>query len=243
MEVPKEGVNQAPGLLYNAMVHPFEGYGMRGVIWYQGESNVGRASEYSQLFSSMITSWRQKWNDDFSFYFAQIAPYNYGEGSNAAFLREAQLQTMQSLEKTGMAVTLDLGNCTNIHPGNKKTVADRLAYWALAKDYNIEGIPFSGPVFREMKTEDNQIILQFNNAEYGLTSWDKELTGFEIAGNDKKFHPAQAEIQRDKTIKVSSGNVEEPVAVRYAFGNCVEGNLYNNHGLPASSFRTDSWEK
>lgn len=243
VEVPEERVNKVPCLLYNAMLHPFEGFGMRGVIWYQGESNVRRASEYSQLFSSMISSWRQKWNDDFSFYFAQIAPYNYGEERNSAFLREAQLQTMQSLKKTGMVVTLDVGNCTNIHPGNKKTVADRLTYWALAKDYNIEGIPFSGPVFKEIKAEKNFLILSFRYAENGLTSLGKGLTGFEIAGSDKIFYPAQAEIQRNKTIIVWSQNVENPVAVRYAFGNCVEGTLYNNYGLPASSFRTDSWEK
>ncbi|MDT0648013.1 sialate O-acetylesterase [Zunongwangia sp. F260] len=240
-QVPEENVNKKPALLYNAMLHPFIGYGFKGIIWYQGESNVGRSSEYEKLFSSMITSWRQKWNKNFPFYFVQIAPYNYGDGSNSAFLREAQLKTMETLDKTGMAVTMDVGNCTNIHPGNKKTIADRLSYWALAKDYNIEGIPFSGPVFSEMEAEDHRLILQFKYAENGFYSENDELKGFEVAGSDKKFHPAQAIINRNKTITVSSEEVKKPVAVRYAFKNCIEGTLYNTYGLPASSFRTDSW--
>lgn len=243
--VPKKGKHQAPTLLYNAMIHPFAGYGMKGIIWYQGESNRENASEYNKLFPEMIQSWREKWNNEnLPFYFVQIAPFNYKEGANSAFLREAQLNTMKTVENTGMVVTLDIGNCTNIHPAEKKTVGNRLALWALSKTYNIEGIGFSGPVFKDMEQiKTGKIKLNFDYVVNGLSSFGKELIGFEISGEDKIFYKAQAQIQSDKSVLVWSNQVKYPVAVRYAFKNCTEGTLFNTEGLPASSFRTDNWKK
>ncbi|WP_254712462.1 hypothetical protein [Polaribacter pectinis] len=150
---------------------------------------------------------------------------------------------MQSLKNSGMAVTMDIGECDNIHPSNKKPVGDRLAYWALSKTYNIGGITYSGPVYKEMKVEDSKAILNFDYANNGFSSFGKKLHGFEIAGNDKVFYEADVKITKHKkSLTVWSDKVQEPIAVRYAFKNCVEGTLYNVEGLPASSFRTDNWD-
>lgn len=241
-EIPEKRQNQKPTLLYNGMIHPFIGYDIAGTIWYQGESNYRNGEEYKKLFPAMIKLWREKWEQpSLPFYFVQIAPYNYNY-SLSAFLREAQLYTMQTVENTGMAVTMDIGNCTNIHPAEKKLVGDRLAYWALSKTYNILGVAFSGPVYKEMeKTEDGKIQIIFDYAKYGLTSFGKELTDFTIAGEDKVFYHAKAKINKNKTLSVWSDQVQNPVAVRYGFHDCPDGSLFNTEGLPASSFRTDSW--
>ncbi len=238
-----EPERRTPTLMYNGMLHPFIGYGIRGVIWYQGESNRARPGEYLELFPAMVESWREQWGiGDFPFYYVQIAPYDYGSG-NSAFLREAQLHSMAARPNLGMAVTLDIGECGEIHPAEKRTVADRLAYWALAKDYGFGAIGFSSPVYREMEiTEDGKAVLRFDHALRGLTSFGRELAGFEIAGADRIFHPAQAAIaKREVTVTVWSEDVPEPVAVRYAFDDCPSATLYNTEGLPASSFRTDDW--
>lgn len=245
-EVNTKRPNQSPTALYNGMLHPFIGYSIKGAIWYQGESNRLRASEYNALMTAMITSWRTQWNQgSFPFYFTQIAPFNYGTGGNSAYLREAQLHTMQTLENTGMAVTLDIGDARYIHPREKKTVGDRLAYWALAKDYGVAGIEYSGPIYKEIKSiSKGKIELLFENSPNGINSFGKELTGFEIAGEDKVFYPAQAKIGRPKNVlTVHSEKVPNPVAVRYAFHNTSEATLFSTAGLPASSFRTDNWEE
>lgn len=234
---------RTPTLMYNGMLHPFIGYGMRGVIWYQGETNRARPGEYLELFPAMVRTWREQWGiGDFPFYYAQIAPKSW-DGGNSAFLREAQLDSMAALPNMGMAVTLDVGECEQIHPAEKRTVADRLAYWALAKDYGFDVIGYSGPVYREMETsEDGKVVLRFDHAPRGLASFGKELEGFEIAGEDRVFHPAKAAIAaREVTVTVWSGDVPAPAAVRYAFGDCPPATLYNTEGLPASSFRTDDW--
>jgi len=241
-KIPNKKKQYEPTLLFNAMLHPFIGYNIKGAIWYQGESNRLRANEYEQLISEMVKSWRTKWQNDFPFYFVQIAPFEYNN-TNSAFLREAQLKTMLSLDNSGMAVTMDIGECKNIHPGNKKHVGDRLAYWALSKTYNIDGITFSGPVYKQMKVKDSKVILSFDYAENGFSSFGKDLNGFEIAGEDKIFYEAIVKLNKNKTIIVRSDKVSKPVAVRYAFKNCVEGTLFNTEGLPASSFRTDNWEE
>lgn len=246
-EIPERQKQHTPTLLYNAMLHPFVGYQIKGVIWYQGESNRLKPKQYTSLFPAMIELWRNKWQQgNFPFYFAQIAPFDYSQrpdDGNSAFLREAQLYAMQTVENTGMAVTMDIGECNNIHPGDKEKVGNRLAYWALAKDYGFDGIAYSGPVYREMEvTDGKEIELLFDHAPNGFSSFGQKLSGFEIAGEDKVFHPAEAKINRDKTITVWSEHVVEPVAVRYAFENCVNGTLFNTEGLPASSFRTDDWE-
>ena len=243
-EVPEQAVMKPPTLLYNGMLHPFIGYTIKGALWYQGESNRNRAKEYQELFPAMIDFWRSQWNQgDFPFYFVQIAPFGYKDG-NAAYLREAQMLTMKNTINTGMAVTMDIGECRFIHPKEKKLVGERLAYWALSKNYGIEGIAFSGPIYRNMKRKDDgKIEVSFDYAENGLSSFSNELTGFEIAGEDRQFYPAMAQLNWNKTVNVWSKEVPSPVAVRYAFNNCIHGTLFNNEGLPASSFRTDVWEE
>ncbi|MCK0192870.1 sialate O-acetylesterase [Arenibacter sp. F20364] len=242
--LPEEGLNQTPTLLYNAMISPLVGYNIKGAIWYQGESNRNRAKEYAQLFPTMINTWREKWQQGkFPFYFVQIAPYGY-DGGNAGFVREAQLYTMKTVENTGMAVTMDIGDCDFIHPREKKLVGDRLALWALAKDYGMEDIAYSGPVYKAIdEIKDGKVKMSFEYNENGLSSYGQPLSGFEVAGADKVFHPAEAKINGDKSLSVWSEHVSAPVAVRYAFKNCEAGSLFNTEGLPASSFRTDTWEE
>ncbi|ADY53039.1 Sialate O-acetylesterase [Pseudopedobacter saltans DSM 12145] len=232
----------SPSVLFNAMINPLTPFNIKGVIWYQGESNRNNATQYQKLFMAMINSWRKEWgNENMPFYFTQIAPFEYNPSVNAAFLREAQLRTLQNTKNTGMAVTLDIGEKTCIHPAKKIEVAQRLSYWALAKTYGINGIPYSGPIYKSMKVTDGKIELDFEYAPNGISNFGKELKYFTIAGEDQIFYPAKAELERGK-LKVSSQQVAKPVAVRYAWENFVEGNIFNVFGLPASSFRTDNWD-
>ncbi|MGY5352683.1 sialate O-acetylesterase [Wenyingzhuangia sp. IMCC45533] len=243
-EFDKVRVQTTPRVLYNGMIHPIIGYNIKGAIWYQGESNKSRASEYTALMNAMITSWRNQWQQgDFPFYTTQIAPFNYGRKANSAYLREAQLKTSQTLKNTGMAVTLDIGDCYAIHPREKKTVGDRLAYWALANDYNVKGVEYSGPIFKSIKLiNDNTLEVEFSGSRDGISSFGKPLLGFEVAGEDKVFHKATAVIKKKlNALEVSAKEVSKPVAVRYNFNNCVEASLFSVSGLPASSFRSDDW--
>lgn len=245
--VTMRDANTTHTMLYNSMLHPFIGYSIKGVLWYQGEGNRERAKEYQALFSAMINSWRSQWQQGaFPFYFAQIAPHSGLPNNqfNGALLREAQLRTMQSVEKTGMVITMDIGEQFMIHPAQKEQVGNRFAYWALAKDYNIPGIAFCGPIYDKIERNRNDtIVLSFKYAEMGLNSFGKPLTDFEIAGEDKKFYPANAMFTRGKPewVSVWSDSVKNPVSVRYGFKNWVQGSLYNIYALPASSFRTDDW--
>lgn len=240
-EVPEDRPHQTPTLLYNAMINPLVPFNAKGFLWYQGESNVGNAEDYTELFSNMITLWRKDFkNSEMPFYFVEIAPYNYG-GRNSAYLREAQLNTMKNLSNAGMAGTMDIGNCTNIHPGDKKNVGRRLALWALSQTYGLEGFEYSGPVYKSMeKSDDNKIKLSFDHAENGFSTFGQPLKGFEIAGEDGNFVEAETSFNRgEKTISVWSSQVSSPQVVRYGFSNCPEANLYNMEKLPAPSFRTD----
>ncbi|RQW05365.1 hypothetical protein EH223_05145, partial [candidate division KSB1 bacterium] len=231
----------SPSSLYNAMIAPLIPFGIRGAIWYQGESNTREAKLYEKLFPAMIENWRQDWRQgDFPFYFVQIAPYNYDIPVVCALLRDAQRKSL-SVPNTGMAVTLDIGDPNDIHPRNKQEVGKRLAAWALAKDYGKQDIVYSGPLYKSMKIEKNKIRLLFDHVGKGLMSKGDELTHFEIAGADRQFFPARAKIDGE-TILVSSQEVKKPVAVRFAFQNTDEPNFFNKEGLPASSFRTDDWE-
>ncbi|MDX9883251.1 MAG: sialate O-acetylesterase [Prolixibacteraceae bacterium] len=242
----KEGdfSQQTPTVLFNAMIHPFVGYALRGGIWYQGESNRNEPDQYQKLMPGLAENWRAEWGiGDFPFYYVQIAPYDYGtSGLNSAYLREAQLKAANSISNFGMACIMDSGERNCIHPANKKAAGDRLAYLALAKTYGKSGFAYSGPVLKEMTIEGSLIKLTFDFAENGLTSYGKELENFEIAGENKRFCPAKASIT-NKGITLFSSLVEKPVAVRYAFKDFVVGDLFNTEGLPASSFRTDDWEK
>ncbi len=231
--------------LYNAMIAPLIPYAIRGAIWYQGESNLDRAYQYRTLFPAMIANWRSDWKQgNFPFGFVQIAPYRYkGQNpENYPELCEAQTMTLKNSPNTGMAVTADIGDVTNIHPKNKQEVGRRLAIWAMAKVYGSKKLVYSGPIYKSMKIRGNQIVLNFDYCGGGLTSGDgKPLVEFTIAGIDKVFFPAKAEII-GKTVVVSSDKVTNPVAIRYAWHDDAQPNLANKEGLPASLFRTDSWK-
>jgi sialate O-acetylesterase len=230
--------------LYNGMIAPLIPYGIRGAIWYQGESNIGRAYQYRTLFPAMIRNWRADWGQgDFPFGFVQIAPFRYGKNDPAlwAELCEAQAMTLQNTPNTGMAVTVDVGDVKDIHPKNKQDVGKRLALWALAKVYG-KDIVYSGPLYKSMAVEGGKIRLRFEHADGGLFSLDgNPLTDFTVAGADQKFVPASAEIDGDAVV-VSSPEVAAPVAVRFAWHDDTSPNLVNQEGLPAGPFRTDSWK-
>jgi sialate O-acetylesterase len=234
---------QTPTVLFNAMINPMVGFGIRGAIWYQGEANRTEAAQYQQLLPGLPENWRSLWGiGEFPFYYVQIAPYDYGQsGSNSAFLREAQLKASAAISNLGMACIMDCGEKDCIHPANKAAAGNRLAYLALSKTYGKKGFASEGPVLKEMKVEGPQVKLTFDNAMNGLTSFGKELLCFEIAGSNKRFYPAKAFIT-NAGITLFSPSVNEPVSVRYAFKDFIIGDLFNTEGLPASSFRTDTWE-
>lgn len=228
-----DGLPRTPTVLYNGMIAPLIPYGMRGVIWYQGEANAGNGREYRTLFPTMIADWREKWKQgDFPFLYVQLAPF----GKQPPEIREAQLLTLAKSPNTAMAVTSDVGDLTNIHPTRKEPVGQRLALAARALAYG-EKIEYSGPVYQNMAESAGVISLKFAHIGTGLVAKDGALTGFTIAGADKVFVPAQAEIRGGEII-VSGTSIKNPVAVRYDWGT-YEGNLFNAEGLPASPFRTD----
>lgn len=260
------GPQNVASYLFNGMIHPILPYAIKGAIWYQGESNAGRAYQYRSAFPLMITDWRKQWNQgDFPFYFCQLANYmakNPEAGdSNWAELREAQSMTLK-LPKTGQAVLIDIGESGDIHPRNKKDAGERLALIALANDYG-KSIPYSGPVYESVKIANGKAVVNFKHADGGLAarplpetfvvksatsesaplvrnSPGSQLEGFAICGEDKKWFWADAKIDGDSVV-VSSDKVPAPVAVRYAWSDNPTCNLYNGAGLPASPFRTDDF--
>jgi sialate O-acetylesterase len=240
---PRPPVNNSPNqvsVLYNGMIAPIINYSIRGAIWYQGESNVERAAQYERLFPAMIADWRKHWNQGtFPFYFVQIAPFKYGDSTKAAALRDAQRRTLSASPNTGMAVTLDVGNATNIHPANKQDPAKRLALWALSKTYGKKDLAYSGPLYKGITVQNNQVVVSFTNTDGGLKTMEKPLSSFEIAGNDQIWKPAKAVI-KGNTVVVESDQVSNPVAVRYAWRATSEASLFNGAGLPASSFSSES---
>lgn len=233
-----------PGGLFNGMISPLVPYAIRGVIWYQGESNVGRAYAYRRLLPTMIRDWRDHWGQGpFAFLIVQLANFmaRKDEPLDSAWaeLREAQTMTAQTVENTSQAVTIDIGEENDIHPKNKQDVGKRLALIALARTYG-KGIEYSGPMYHSMTVEGNKIRIKFTHAD-GLTAKNGgPLKGFAIAGDDKRFVWAEATID-GSTVVVSSPQVPRPVAVRYNWADNPEGNLYNSAGLPACPFRTDKW--
>lgn len=240
---PVSGNPNTPGVLYNAMIAPLVPYGIRGAIWYQGESNADRGEEYRTLFPTMIRDWRARWGEgDFPFYFVQLANFMHDAAEPGEYrwaeLREAQTMTL-SLPMTGMAVIMDIGDPDDIHPTNKQDVGKRLAYNALQQTYGMDVVP-CGPLYRAMTSEGNAIRLQFDHVAGGLMAREGGLRGFAIAGADRHFVWANAAIDGD-TVVVSSPRVPAPVAVRYGWSNNPAITLYNSAGLPASPFRTDDW--
>jgi sialate O-acetylesterase len=237
--------NARPGNIFNGVLLPTIGYGIRGVIWYQGETNAGRAYQYRRLFPLMIKTWRDLWGQgDFSFYWVQLADFlperpEPGE-SGWAELREAQTMTL-ALPKTGEAVIIDVGEGKDIHPRNKQDVAKRLARWALAKDYGIH-VPCQSPTYKSMEKQGSKIVVTLDHVDGGFRPFDvNEPRGFAVAGADRKFHRAKAKILGQNQIEVSSDEVADPVAVRYAWADNPVCNLYSAAGLPTTPFRTDDW--
>jgi sialate O-acetylesterase len=235
----------APTALFNAMIAPLIPYAIKGAIWYQGESNTPRAYQYRTLFPTMINDWRQRWGYDFPFLFVQLAGYMKDKAAPADYewaeLREAQTKTL-SLPRTGMAVTIDVGDPADIHPRNKQDVGKRLALAARSVAYGDKQVVYSGPTFESMTIDGSRIRIKFNNLGSGL--WVKDqygyVRGFAVASADKKFVWAKGYQDGNEIVLYSEPNTT-PVAVRYNWGNSPDGNLYNKEGLPAVPFRTDTW--
>lgn len=230
-----------PTVLFNGMIAPIAGYTIKGFLWFQGESNRHNPDLYERLFPVMVSDWRKLWNlGDIPFYYVQIAPHNGQDKTRSnRRLREVQLNSQKVIPNSGMIVALDVGMENDIHFMDKTTLAQRASYWALGHTYGIDGITYLAPEFKKMDIQDNKAILTFDHAAY-LTSYKKPLTLFEIAGADKQFYPATATIKNNQVILYSE-KVRIPIAVRYAYKEYVKAELYNNDGLPSSSFRTDHW--
>ncbi|WP_036841270.1 sialate O-acetylesterase [Polaribacter sp. Hel_I_88] len=242
-----KGTNQIPSVLFNAMINPLVNYKIKGALWYQGESNRTEPEEYKKLFPAMVKDWRSRWEiGEFPFYFVQIAPFTYSNNKllenkdNSAFMREAQLQSLDLIPNSGIAITMDIGDEFSIHPPKKKEVADRLLYNALNKTYGFKNIDYNAPSYDFFEIQNGGIKLSFKDVETGIYSFDT-IEDFEIAGADKVFYPAEAKIVNRRNIFVKSDKVEKPIAVRYAWKNWVKASLFDNSLLPLSSFRTDSW--
>jgi sialate O-acetylesterase len=229
------GDSGTPAVLYNGMIAPLLPYAIRGVLWYQGESNVHREPQYRALFPALIADWRRAWGQgDFPFLFVQIAPHS----DMTPELREAQLFAWQDTPNTAMAVTMDCGDANDIHPTRKQPVGARLALAARALAYG-EPLEYSGPVFESMEVKGGQATLHFTHLDGGLVAKKGTLKGFTVAGPDNVFHAAKAVI-RGKDVVVTSQAVPRPASVRYGWAHVPEGNLFNKAGLPASPFRTDA---
>ena len=240
---PRANHNRA-SKLYNAMIHPLAPFSIRGAIWYQGESNAGRAEQYQTLFPAMIRNWRELWGQgDFPFLFVQLAPWrkivDQPTESDWGELREAQRLTCKNVKNTAMAVITDLGDEMDIHPRQKAPVGERLARAALALVYG-QKIVASGPRFEQVTFDGSKAVVRFSQVGGGLVAKGEKLVGFTLAGEDHKFHKADAKIEGE-TVVVTSDKVSKPVAVRFGWADYPVVNLYNQEGLPASPFRTDEY--
>lgn len=243
---PEKAPEQSPAILFNSMIAPIAGYGIKGFVWYQGESNRDHPALYEKLMPVMVSEWRQLWDmGTLPFYYVQIAPYGYSGPSDyfSALLREAQFKVEDKIPNAGMVVSLDVGKQKFIHPPDKTTISERLANYALAKTYHQAGITYLSPVFVGMKINNEQAYLKFTNTGDGLVLKSDEPDNFEIAGDNRVFYPAKVVTVTNDQVVVQSDKVKNPVAVRYAFKNWCQGNLFNKGGMPASSFRTDNWDQ
>jgi len=241
----KSQPNQRACTLYNGMIAPIINYTIKGAIWYQGESNIANYQDYAALQAAMVKSWRADFAvGEFPFYFVEIAPHWYSNSKaiKAALQREQQYKAMILTPNSGMVSHVDYGEEKCIHPAEKAAISKRLALWALAETYTINGLPYKSPVYKSMQVKDSVAVITFDNAANGLTSFGKLVEGFEVAGQDSVFYPAKLSIS-NKQARLNSTNVKVPVAVRYNFRNFIPSNgfLYNTAGLPVIPFRTDNW--
>ncbi len=241
--------NGTPTVLFNGMIKPILGYGIRGAIWYQGESNRLEPDLYVKMFDNMVRAWRQLWEvGEFPFYYCQIAPYAYeyasrsDAGTHSGYIREAQAKGMQTTPNTGMAVLMDADSPNCIHPPKKKDAGERMALWALAKTYGMKNISYKSPVMNNMEINGRLITLTFDIPEApGLTSYGKDIKNFVIAGKNKRFYPAVAAVSGNKVFLFSAA-VADPTAVRYCFDDTSDTEIFSvDAGLPVSSFRTDNF--
>lgn len=230
-----------PGNTFNGMIAPISNYNIAGAIWYQGEGNTAAPDTYAKLLTTMVSTWRKSWNKDFPFYYVQIAPYTYGNKYISAIVREQQTKAM-TYPNMGMAVITDLvDNIKDIHPKDKHDVGYRLANWALAETYHKEVGAYKSPMYKSMEVQGNKAIISFDNVPNGLMAKDKAVTEVYVAGADKIFYPADAKIDLSKLV-VTSKQVTQPAAVRFAFSNTAMANLFSKEGLPVNPFRTDNWD-
>jgi len=235
--------NQDATLLFNGMLNPLVGYGIKGFIWYQGEANRNEPELYTRMFKEMVDEWRKIWNiGEFPVYYTQLAGFNYPDGKNSALIREAQEKCMEVVPNTGMAVTLDSKSPNCIHPPQKKEVGERLAFWALNKIYGYKDIPCESPKIVKVEKDGRMIILTTNVPDKsGLTSYDKDVKSFMLAGENKIFYPAKCAVFGNK-IYLFSPRIAKPVTARYCFEHTSVSEIYSLEGnLPLSSFRLDDW--
>lgn len=231
--------SNSPAVLFNAMINPLVPYTIKGIIWYQGESNVGRAEQYKRLFPLMIQDWRSKWGSELPFYFVQIAPFLYSaadQKEQSQKLRDAQRYALK-LPKTGMVSTLDIGYLKTAHPPYKQEVGNRLTRFALANEYGKKNFT-SGPLFKKARVAGNELIIEFEFVGRGLVALPAGLNNFEIAGADKVYVKAQAKIVNNKVV-VSNPTVAAPLFVRYAWSDSSSATLFNKEGLPAATFTSE----
>lgn len=249
IDLSREGIDAVrdfmrPLVMYNGMLHPLAGYTVKGFVWYQGEANVGAHEVYAERLARMVALWRERWGaGELPFYFVEIAPFEYGDGDQAAYLREAQFRAQELIPNSGMVCTNDLMEPYerhNIHPKNKREIGERLACWALNRTYGFSGIVCESPHFKTMELREGKAFLQFTSTEDGFNR-SEGIEGFEICGDDRKFYPADVKIEYPSRVIVSSAQVPKPVGVRYGFRNFLPGNLANVRGLPLVPFRTDDF--
>ncbi|MCU4155625.1 hypothetical protein J1N10_06525 [Carboxylicivirga sp. A043] len=224
---------------YNAMIAPLLPFTIKGALWYQGEANVDNAWAYTDMLALMVKTWREKFNTDFAFYYAQIAPYMHYQNDDGVKVRDAQRRALEVIPNSGMALMSDIGDTADIHPRRKFEAGHRFAQLALNKTYGYTEYPASGPLYQSHKIKGNKVTVSLSSAK-GLHSTDATVSGFEVAGEDLLWHPATANIKKDQVI-VQSCEVQQPVYVRFEWKNSVIPTLFNEAGLPASSFTTYEW--
>jgi sialate O-acetylesterase len=244
----EQNKQKKPTALYNAMIYPFQDFKIKGILWYQGESNRTNPLPYKSYMKDLIDSWRYQWKDkNLPFYFVQIAPFDYAKNKNASdmgadFIREAQFKVSQQIPNTGIVITTDAGDCNDIHPSKKEIVAKRLSKWALAEQYKLKDLKYKSAVLKKMSIKDDIIRLQFKFQKNDYFLKTENVKGFEIASQNKVFYPAQVSFSKNKkTLIIYSDQVKIPSAIRYGFEDCFESNLKTKSGLPISIFRTDNW--